>query len=108
VSLNRYAKRRDPNEPEIVAALRAAGAVVWLLDQPLDLLVSHPRAGTVLIEVKSPEGPRGGKSRSGQGLNKNQREFVATWPGKWGMATTAEEALAVIGVELHPRRAGEE
>lgn len=31
--------KRDANEPAVVAALEAAGAKVWRLSQPLDLLV---------------------------------------------------------------------
>lgn len=70
MSLNRYAKKRDLNEREIVDALRKAGATVVQLDRPVDLLVGYRRR-TVLIEVKS----KGGK------LNEAQREFFGDWRG---------------------------
>lgn len=38
MSLYRRAAKRDLTEPAIVAALEAAGAKVWRLSQPLDLL----------------------------------------------------------------------
>jgi hypothetical protein len=53
MSLNRYAKRRDANEPEIIAALRGVGAKVWRLDTPLDLLVFFGNR-FYLLEVKDP------------------------------------------------------
>lgn len=39
------AKKRDKSEAGIVQALRKCGYMVWLLDQPDDLLVWHPRFG---------------------------------------------------------------
>ena len=41
MSLARFAKKRDSNESVIVEALRKAGADVWLLDRPVDLLVGY-------------------------------------------------------------------
>lgn len=52
MSLNRYAKRIDVNQPEIVSALRKAGARVWLISKPFDLLVGVRGRFTVL-EVKA-------------------------------------------------------
>lgn len=53
MSLNRYAQRRDVNEPDIIAALLAEGFEVMQLAKPCDLLVWR-RNGVafVLIEVK--------------------------------------------------------
>lgn len=62
----RRAAKRDQNEPEIVAALRALGAFVWLLDQPVDLLVGY-RGRWHLLEVKRPKVGR---------LTEGQRELV--------------------------------
>ena len=57
MSLNRYAAKRDANEPEIVAALRDAGYIVCLLKEPLDLLVGRRgNPNWALLEVKMPEG----------------------------------------------------
>jgi Holliday junction resolvase len=46
VSLNRYAKKRDKSEPEIVEALQAAGFKVWR-ELPVDLLAY--RAGRFYV-----------------------------------------------------------
>jgi hypothetical protein len=51
MTLNRYAKRRDENEPPIVKALRKAGVKVWYLDRPLDLLTGYKKEFRFL-EVK--------------------------------------------------------
>ena len=55
MSLNRYAKRRDKNEAEIVEFFRKAGLEVHLLDQPVDLLIGFP-VEWVLVEVKTTKG----------------------------------------------------
>ena len=52
MTLNRYAKRVDSNQVEIVAALRKAGCRVWVLSKPFDLLVGLRGRFTVL-EVKA-------------------------------------------------------
>jgi predicted amidohydrolase len=52
MSLSRYAKKRDVSEPDIVQALRSAGARVWQLDRPFDLLVGL-RGRFVVLEVKT-------------------------------------------------------
>lgn len=49
MSLYRRAAKRDLTEPAIVAALEAAGAKVWRLSQPLDLLVG--RGGRTVYEA---------------------------------------------------------
>lgn len=55
MSLQRRAKRRDANEPEVVHALRKAGAVVWYQDKPFDLLVGY-KGRLIAMEVKMPFG----------------------------------------------------
>jgi hypothetical protein len=52
MSLSRYAKKRDVSEPVIVQALRSAGARVWQLDRPFDLLVGL-RGRFVVLECKT-------------------------------------------------------
>jgi hypothetical protein len=64
MSLNRYAKRRDENEKEIVDALRACGVWVTLLDKPTDLLCW--RKEFFLIEVKNPDNTHLEKKTPGQ------------------------------------------
>jgi hypothetical protein len=76
VTRNRYAKRRDKNEPAIVKALRAAGATVAICDHPFDLLISGIASDGVRkmahVEVKNPDTAYGKK-----GLNPLQREWEA-------------------------------
>jgi hypothetical protein len=72
---NRYAKRRDKNEPAIVKALRAAGANVAITDHPFDLVVSGIAQDGVRrmahMEVKNPDTAYGKK-----GLNPLQLEWA--------------------------------
>lgn len=81
-------KKRDANEPEIIAALEAIGCTVVKLHEPLDLLVGY-RGITFMIEVKNPEG----RDR----LQPDQAAFIATWKGrKPEVVRTVEEAVAVV------------
>jgi len=85
----RYAARVDQNKDQIVSALRAAGAYVWDLKLPVDLLVGY--AGhTFLVEIK-----RDNKAR----LTTLQREFFARWTGgTLARIDSPEAALRMIGV----------
>ncbi len=86
MSIRRHNSKRDSNEREIVEALRAAGASVWLLDQPVDLLIGY-RGHCIIAEVKLP----GGK------LNDNQQHFFATWRGPTPpILRTVDDALALL------------
>ena len=67
----RYAARVDANQDQIVSALRAAGAYVWIIGLPVDLLVGY-KGKTILVEVKS-----GSKKR----LTKLQADFFENWHG---------------------------
>jgi hypothetical protein len=67
----RYAARVDANQEQIVSALRAAGAYVWVIGLPVDILVGY-KGKTILIEIKS-----GSKKR----LTKLQTEFFENWAG---------------------------
>lgn len=85
----RQAARRDANEPEIVAALRKAGASVTPLSMPgvPDLLVGH-QGESILIEVKNDR----------NGLTEEQETWHQQWQGRrvW-IVRTVEEALTAIG-----------
>ena len=48
----RHAKRVDANQDQIVVALRAAGAYVWIIGLPVDLLVGY-KGHTFLVEIKT-------------------------------------------------------
>lgn len=103
------ARRRDDNEPNVVSALRAAGAGVQRLDARgcPDLLVGF-RNQLYLLEVKRPDGGvetravhrgRGNKLQGAlAGLTPDQREWWAHWKGPAPVIVqSAEEALWAIG-----------
>ena len=71
----RRAARTDANKAEIVAALREAGATVWDLRLPVDLLCGYG-GKTLLMELKD-----GSKPPSAQKLTKLQSTFMASWTG---------------------------
>lgn len=83
----------DKNQPEIVKALRDVGAKVQHLhavgEGCPDLLVATGKR-TFLLEVKMP----------GENVNKQQAEFIQSWPGEIHIVRTIEEAVAaVVGAE---------
>lgn len=90
----KYARRADGNQPEIVAALRAAGAVV----QPLhtvgqgvpDLLVAF-RNRTFVMEIKDPSKPK-----SDRKLTPAQQKWHDMWIGEKHVVETVEQALAAL------------
>jgi len=85
----RYAKRVDANQDQIVSALRAAGAYVWIIGLPVDLLVGY-KGHTFLVEVKD-----GAKKR----LTALQDEFFQSWTGgTLARIDSPEAALRMIGV----------
>lgn len=94
----RYAQKKDGNQAEIVKALRKAGIRVYVMHQPVDLLVGQ---GTrvALLEVKRPKE----KPRSAP-----QIEFLSEWANTVRIVTTPEnavqaalEALRINREELH-------
>ena len=85
----RYAARVDANQEQIVSALRAAGAYVWIIGLPVDLLVGY-RGHTFLVEVKSTAKKR---------LTGLQADFFNNWVGSTlCRVDNAEAALRMIGV----------
>ena len=93
MSIHRHDAKNDANQPTIIKALHAIGCKVYVLRQPLDLLVSGGRLGefNLLMEVKMP----------GEDLNKAQREFWDSWPGRKVKVYNEREAIeAVLGKEL--------
>jgi len=86
----RHAARVDKNQSEIVSALRAAGAYVWIVGLPVDLLVGHNNH-TYLVEIKD-----GSKKR----LTKLQQDFFDNWTGGTLCRIDGPEAaLRMIGVK---------
>lgn len=87
-ALNRHNAQRDANEPEIVAALKAKGAIVWRINGKgvPDLLVGY-KSVTILAEVKTAKGK----------FKPAQEVFFGTWSGgKACVIKTVEEALALL------------
>jgi hypothetical protein len=84
----RFAARVDANQQEIVKALRNAGAFVWIIGLPVDLLVGYNNQ-TFLVEIKD-----GSKKR----LTKLQGDFFASWcGGGLHRIESPVEALRMIG-----------
>ena len=85
----RYAARVDANQAKIVQALRDAGAYVWILGLPVDILVGY-KGKTVLVEVK--DGPK-------KRLTGLQADFFENWGGgTLARIDGPEAALRMIGV----------
>lgn len=85
----RRAARVDANQAQIVSALRAAGAYVWIIGLPVDLLVGY-KNHTFLVEIKSSSKKR---------FTKLQQEFFANWPGSSLVRIDSPEAaLKMIGI----------
>ena len=86
----RRAARVDANQDQIVSALRSAGASVWIIGLPVDLLVGY-KGHTFLVEVKSTSKKR---------LTSLQADFFENWGGSTlCRVNDAESALRMIGVK---------
>lgn len=91
----RHAARVDANQAEIVAALRKAGASVWIIGLPVDLLVGF-RGQSLLMEVKTVTGKRDPKPSKHTQL---QKDFMLEWRGgAVSTVTDVEGALRALGV----------
>ena len=85
----RRAARVDANQQQVVSALRAAGAYVWIIGLPVDLLVGY-KGHSFLVEVKN--GPR-------KRLTALQEDFFNNWSGSTlARIDGPEAALRMIGV----------
>ena len=85
----RYAARVDANQEQIVSALRAAGAYVWIISLPVDLLVGY-KDHTFLVEIKTNARKR---------LTALQADFFENWSGSTlARVDSPEAALRMIGV----------
>jgi hypothetical protein len=85
----RHAKRTDENQQAIVKALRNAGAYVWIISLPVDLLVGY-KSQTFLVEIK-----RTAKSR----FTPLQRDFFENWGGgTLARVDSPDAALRMIGI----------
>ena len=90
MSIHRRAAKRDAAEPDIIEALEKAGAFVYRLNQPVDLLVQY--RGWHLLEVKTP-GNHAGKA--GDKRQEAQAAFCKAF--NVPVVRTPDEALEAIG-----------
>jgi hypothetical protein len=85
----RYAARVDANQIQIVSALRSAGAYVWIIGLPVDLLVGY-KNHTFLVEIKTDNKKK---------FTKLQTDFFENWSGSTlSRIDCPEAALRMIGV----------
>ena len=85
----RYAARVDANQAKVVETLRQAGAYVWVIGLPVDLLVGY-NGRTYLVEIKN--GPT-------KALTRLQQDFFGNWiGGSLHRINGPEDALRMIGV----------
>lgn len=87
-----YAKARDKSEKAIVEWLRAHGATVWRLHEPVDLLV-HYRDRWHVLECKTPGLVNNMMGPNGKMLKQKRLCELHHIP----IVTTPEEALRAIG-----------
>lgn len=91
MSLNRYDKRVDANQTQVISALKAAGYDVEVLSKPVDLLVLA-NGKWCLLEVKD-----GNKPKSAQEPTKAQKAFFAKYPNApLFIVDSPEVAVAVV------------
>jgi len=75
--------KRDANEPEIFAELRAWGLSVCAMDLPADALIGYG-GRSYLVEIKTPKGK----------LTGPQETFLSTWRGDHTILRTIADATA--------------
>lgn len=96
----RRAAKIDRNQPEIVKALRGAGATVQHLHTVgkgcPDILVGH-RGNNILMEIKD-----GSLSPSRRRLTDDEAEWHNAWCGQVVTVHTVDEALWCLGIGLAP------
>lgn len=89
-AIMRRAARVDSNQAEIVRVLREAGAYVWVIGLPVDLLVGY-NGHTFLVEIKTDSKKR---------LTALQADFFEKWiGGTLARIDSPEAALRMIGVK---------
>lgn len=85
----RHAKRTDANQEAIVKALRDAGAYVWIISLPVDLLVGY-KGHSFLVEIKTDARKR---------LTALQDDFFENWSGSTlARVDSPDAALRMIGI----------
>lgn len=83
----RRAARIDDNQPAIIKALEAIGCSVYVIKEPVDLLVGL-RKRTVAMEIKNPD--------KYWELTDQQKDFFAMFNGEAYIVENEGEALRVM------------
>ena len=92
--MRKYA-RIDANQPEIVKALRQAGATVTstaTIGKGFPDIAVGFRGTNYLMEIKD-----GNKPPSAQKLTKDERDWITEWRGQVAVVNSIEQALKEIG-----------
>ena len=85
MTLHRYAKARDANEPEVIEWLETHGYSVERIDVPCDLIVGKARRSH-LVEVKMPK----------EKLTPAQMRFQRRHRGDYHIVRSGEDAVAQL------------
>lgn len=88
--IGRRAQKIDANQPDIVDALRKAGASVEFIGKPVDLVIAY-NGVNIMVEVKD-----GAKPPSAQNLTPDQIKFFANWKGPAFIVRSVDDALQII------------
>ena len=81
------ARKVDENQAEIMAALRKVGASVYVIEEPVDLLVGFRRR-TIAMEVKNPK-----KSWK---LTPQQEVFFRDFKGEAYIVESVDQAILAL------------
>lgn len=94
----RYSKKRDENEPQIIAEFEALGCKVERMEPPmLDLLVGLPNKRLIVVDVKDPAKDKRYGSRKHGNLTPSQRDLMAKWTGwPFFVVETTIEARGIV------------
>lgn len=93
----RRAARVDGNQAEIVAALRAVGAIVTpchAVGQGFPDICVGWQGNTYLLEIKDPSKPKADRQ-----LTPAQVKWHASWKGHVAIVETVPQALEAIGIQ---------
>ena len=82
----RRAARVDATQREIVQALRDIGCTVYIIKEPVDLMVGY-RSRTLCLEVKTPGAWK---------LTPQQQLFFATFRGEAYIVVNVDQALEAV------------
>ncbi len=95
MSINRYAKKIDKNQPQIVETLRCLPGVTVDLNHN-DLLIGH-RGKNFWIELKKPKcvSKKTGKLLE-SAIRPSQKKLRDEWSGQYAIVSTIEEILDII------------